>query len=110
MMKHVLISSFTFEMTRLVVCLRAGCFIAPLTFQMYWKSFPIGVPSSEYIAPYANIYRGMAIIGTQVKPAPRSVGKSSSLLQVSCYHIQTQCAGQLSEVCCKGGRYYLHCY
>ncbi|EIE18748.1 OPT superfamily oligopeptide transporter [Coccomyxa subellipsoidea C-169] len=42
-----------------------GCFIAPLTFQMYWKSFPIGVPSSEYIAPYANIYRGMAIIGTQ---------------------------------------------
>ncbi|BDA49724.1 probable metal-nicotianamine transporter YSL6 [Coccomyxa sp. Obi] len=42
-----------------------GCFIAPLTFQMFWKSFPIGVPSSEYIAPYANIYRGMAILGTQ---------------------------------------------
>lgn len=44
----------------------AGCFIAPLTFQMFWRSFPIGVPSSEYIAPYANIYRGMAVIGTQV--------------------------------------------
>lgn len=51
----------------MLVCWHAGCFIAPLTFQMYWKSFPIGVPTSEYIAPYANIYRGMAIIGTQVQ-------------------------------------------
>ncbi len=34
---------------------------------MFWKSFPIGVPSTEYIAPYANIYRGMAVLGTQVQ-------------------------------------------
>ena len=46
--------------------LHAGCFIAPLTFQLYWHSFDIGDPNSEYKAPFANIYRGMAIIGTQV--------------------------------------------
>ena len=44
----------------------AGCFIAPLTFQLYWHSFKIGDPHSEYKAPFANIYRGMAVIGTQV--------------------------------------------
>ena len=44
----------------------AGCFIAPLTFQLYWHSFNIGDPHSEYKAPFANIYRGMAVIGTQV--------------------------------------------
>ena len=44
----------------------AGCFIAPLTFQLYWHSFNIGNPHSEYKAPFANIYRGMAVIGTQV--------------------------------------------
>ena len=44
----------------------SGCVIAPLTFQMYWRSFPIGDPTGEYKAPYANIYRGMAILGTQV--------------------------------------------
>ena len=46
--------------------MRAGCFIAPLTFQLYWHSFNIGSPTSEYKAPFANIYRGMAVIGTQV--------------------------------------------
>ena len=46
--------------------LHAGCFIAPLTFQLYWHSFNIGNPTSEYKAPFANIYRGMAVIGTQV--------------------------------------------
>ena len=52
--------------------LRAGCFIAPLTFQMYWRSFHIGDPGGPYKAPYANIYRGMAILGTQVTAFPRS--------------------------------------
>lgn len=46
--------------------LHAGCFIAPLTFQLFWHSFPIGDPNSEYKAPFANVYRGMAVIGTQV--------------------------------------------
>ena len=50
--------------------MHAGCFIAPLTFQLYWHSFDVGSPTSEYKAPFANIYRGMAVIGTQVCCSP----------------------------------------
>ena len=53
-----------------VIAAHAGCFIAPLTFQLFWHSFPIGDPNSEYKAPFANVYRGMAVIGTQVTTAP----------------------------------------
>ncbi len=45
--------------------MHAGCFIAPLTFQLFWHSFDIGNPNAQYKAPFANIYRGMAVIGTQ---------------------------------------------
>ena len=51
--------------------MHAGCFIAPLTFQMYWRSFPIGDLGGLYKAPYANVYRGMAILGTQVRQIGR---------------------------------------
>ena len=52
--------------TQSCLCMHAGCFIAPLTFQLFWHSFDIGSPNSQYKAPFANIYRGMAVIGTQV--------------------------------------------
>uniref|UniRef100_A0A0D6QRB6 Uncharacterized protein n=1 Tax=Araucaria cunninghamii TaxID=56994 RepID=A0A0D6QRB6_ARACU len=39
-----------------------GCILAPLTFWMYWKAFDIG-NSKEYKAPYAKIFRQMALIG-----------------------------------------------
>lgn len=52
--------------TQSCLCMHAGCFIAPLTFQLFWHSFDIGDPNSQYKAPFANIYRGMAVIGTQV--------------------------------------------
>ncbi|XP_073019112.1 probable metal-nicotianamine transporter YSL6 [Primulina eburnea] len=42
-----------------------GCVIAPLTFWMYWSAFDIGSPDSPYKAPYAVIYREMAILGVQ---------------------------------------------
>ncbi|CAH9113541.1 unnamed protein product [Cuscuta europaea] len=42
-----------------------GCIIAPLTFFMFWNAFDIGSPDSPYKAPYAVIYREMAILGTQ---------------------------------------------
>jgi len=42
-----------------------GCFIAPLTFYLFYTAFPVGQEHSEYPAPYATIYRGMAILGTQ---------------------------------------------
>ncbi|XP_002986072.2 probable metal-nicotianamine transporter YSL6 [Selaginella moellendorffii] len=42
-----------------------GCVLAPLTFWMFWKAFPIGDENGQYKAPYAVIYRQMAIIGVQ---------------------------------------------
>ncbi|GFP98999.1 probable metal-nicotianamine transporter ysl4 [Phtheirospermum japonicum] len=42
-----------------------GCIIAPLTFWMYWRAFDIGSPDSPYKAPYAVIYREMAILGVE---------------------------------------------
>ncbi|KAK4346176.1 hypothetical protein RND71_032515 [Anisodus tanguticus] len=42
-----------------------GCIIAPLTFWMYWSAFDIGSPDSPYQAPYAVIYREMAILGIE---------------------------------------------
>ena len=46
---------------------------------MYWRSFPIGDPSGVYKAPYANIYRAMAILGTQASP-------TSKVSHVRVYH------------------------
>ncbi|KAL3687280.1 hypothetical protein R1sor_013589 [Riccia sorocarpa] len=40
-----------------------GCIIAPLTFWMFWTAFDIGSPTGEYKAPYAIIFREMAILG-----------------------------------------------
>ena len=42
-----------------------GCVVGPLTFSLFYRAFPVGVEHSEYPAPYATIYRGMAILGTQ---------------------------------------------
>ncbi|KMZ58118.1 Yellow stripe-like transporter 12 [Zostera marina] len=42
-----------------------GCVIAPLTFWLYWVAFDIGNPDGAYKAPYAIIYREMAILGVE---------------------------------------------
>ncbi|GER38905.1 YELLOW STRIPE like 6 [Striga asiatica] len=42
-----------------------GCIIAPLTFWLYWTAFDVGSPDSPYKAPYAVIYREMAILGVE---------------------------------------------
>nr|GMC97413.1 probable metal-nicotianamine transporter YSL6 [Ipomoea batatas] len=42
-----------------------GCVLAPLTFFMFWNAFDIGSPDSPYKAPYAVIYREMAILGIE---------------------------------------------
>lgn len=41
-----------------------GCVIAPCVFWLFYKAFvDLGVPGSEYPAPYALVYRNMAILG-----------------------------------------------
>ncbi|PKA58922.1 putative metal-nicotianamine transporter YSL6 [Apostasia shenzhenica] len=42
-----------------------GCIIAPLTFWIYWTAFDIGEPNGTYKAPYAVIFREMAILGVK---------------------------------------------
>ncbi|WCJ25084.1 YELLOW STRIPE like 7 [Euphorbia peplus] len=41
-----------------------GCVISPCVFWLFYKAFnDLGLPSSEYPAPYALVYRNMAILG-----------------------------------------------
>ncbi|XP_068329015.1 metal-nicotianamine transporter YSL2-like [Pyrus communis] len=42
-----------------------GCVVAPLTFFLFYKAFKVGDPNGEYKAPYAIIYRNMAILGVE---------------------------------------------
>ncbi|KAK9292988.1 hypothetical protein L1049_020970 [Liquidambar formosana] len=42
-----------------------GCVVAPLTFFLFYKAFDVGNPDGEFKAPYAIIYRNMAILGVE---------------------------------------------
>ncbi|KAK8593103.1 hypothetical protein V6N12_045190 [Hibiscus sabdariffa] len=42
-----------------------GCVIAPLTFWLFWTAFEVGSPDGPYKAPYAVIYRELAILGIE---------------------------------------------
>ncbi|CAB81330.1 putative protein [Arabidopsis thaliana] len=42
-----------------------GCIVTPLSFFLFYKAFDIGNPNGEFKAPYALIYRNMAILGVQ---------------------------------------------
>lgn len=42
-----------------------GCIITPLTFFLFYKAFDVGNPNGEFKAPYALIYRNMAILGVE---------------------------------------------
>lgn len=42
-----------------------GCIVSPLTFFLFYNAFDVGNPNGEYKAPYALIYRNMAILGVQ---------------------------------------------
>jgi OPT family oligopeptide transporter len=50
--------------SQLLGCLM-GCVLAPLTFWLFWTAFPIGDPTGIYKAPYAIVYRSMALIGVE---------------------------------------------
>ncbi|CAM8902501.1 unnamed protein product [Rhodiola kirilowii] len=42
-----------------------GCIVSPLSFMLFYKAFDIGNPDGEFKAPYAIIYRNMAILGVE---------------------------------------------
>ncbi|KAG0492060.1 hypothetical protein HPP92_005458 [Vanilla planifolia] len=40
-----------------------GCVISPSVFWMFYKAYPLGTEGSDYPAPYAKVYRGIAALG-----------------------------------------------
>lgn len=42
-----------------------GCVAAPLTFFLFYDAFDVGNPQGEYKAPYAIVYRSMALLGME---------------------------------------------
>lgn len=43
-----------------------GCIISPCVFWLFYKAYPdLGTPNSPYPAPYALVYRNMAILGVE---------------------------------------------
>lgn len=42
-----------------------GCIVAPLIFWLFYVSFDVGNPDGQYKAPYALVYRNMAILGVE---------------------------------------------
>uniref|UniRef100_A0A453BVH8 Metal-nicotianamine transporter YSL6 n=1 Tax=Aegilops tauschii subsp. strangulata TaxID=200361 RepID=A0A453BVH8_AEGTS len=54
-------SMFISQLTGVVL----GCVIAPLTLWLFWVAFDIGDPDGEYKAPFAIIFREMAILGVE---------------------------------------------
>lgn len=48
-----------------VVGTAMGCICCPLSFFLFYKAFDVGNPHGEFKAPYALIYRNMAVIGVQ---------------------------------------------
>lgn len=42
-----------------------GCVLAPSTFWLFYKAYSIGDPDGVYKAPYAVVYRSMALIGVE---------------------------------------------
>ncbi|KAJ6418561.1 hypothetical protein OIU84_001843 [Salix udensis] len=42
-----------------------SCVVAPFMFFLFYKAFDVGNPDGEYKAPYAIIYKNMAILGVE---------------------------------------------
>ncbi|XP_073526564.1 uncharacterized protein [Phyllobates terribilis] len=42
-----------------------GCIVAPLSFFLFYNAFDVGNPNGEFKAPFAIIYRNMAILGVE---------------------------------------------
>ncbi|EPS61530.1 hypothetical protein M569_13263, partial [Genlisea aurea] len=42
-----------------------GCVVTPLSFFLFYRAFDVGNPDGEYKAPFAIIYRNIAILGVE---------------------------------------------
>lgn len=62
---HLTLTSPRSMLLSQVIGTAMGCIIAPLTFFLFYRAFDIGNPDGSFRAPYALIYRNMAILGVQ---------------------------------------------
>uniref|UniRef100_A0A5B7AC27 Putative metal-nicotianamine transporter YSL3-like isoform X1 n=1 Tax=Davidia involucrata TaxID=16924 RepID=A0A5B7AC27_DAVIN len=62
---HLTLSSPRSMLVSQAIGTAIGCVVAPLTFFLFYRAFDLGNPDGEYKAPYALIYRNMAILGVQ---------------------------------------------
>lgn len=62
---HLTLTSPRSMLVSQVIGTAIGCVVAPLTFFLFYKAFDVGNPDGEYKAPYAIIYRNMAILGVE---------------------------------------------
>ncbi|KAA8540079.1 hypothetical protein F0562_026771 [Nyssa sinensis] len=69
-----------------------GCVVAPLTFFLFYRAFDLGNPDGEYKAPYALIYRNMAI-----PRCPRLLCASPALLAALLWVLCFCHSSQLAE-------------
>lgn len=62
---HLTLTSPRSMLLSQVIGTAMGCIIAPLIFFLFYRAFDIGNPDGSFKAPYALIYRNMAILGVQ---------------------------------------------
>ncbi|KAL6652778.1 hypothetical protein ACP70R_011703 [Stipagrostis hirtigluma subsp. patula] len=62
---HLTLSSPRAMFAAQLVGIALGCVIAPLTLWLFWTAFDIGDPDGEYKAPFAIMFREMAILGIE---------------------------------------------
>ncbi|KAL5221983.1 hypothetical protein ABZP36_026696 [Zizania latifolia] len=48
-----------------IIGIAMGCVIAPLSFMLFYRAFDVGNPDGYWKAPYALVYRSMAILGVE---------------------------------------------
>ncbi|KMT12465.1 hypothetical protein BVRB_5g103940 [Beta vulgaris subsp. vulgaris] len=62
---HMTLSSPRSMLLSQAVGTAIGCVAASLCFSLFYHAFDVGNPTGEYKAPYALIYRNMAILGVE---------------------------------------------
>lgn len=59
-----------------------GCVLSPLVFWFFYKAYRVGDPAGSYPAPYALMYRGIALLGVE---GFSSLPKNCLKLVVACF-------------------------
>ncbi|CAN6232672.1 unnamed protein product [Urochloa humidicola] len=62
---HLTLTSPRSMLVGQVIGTAMGCVVSPLTFMLFFRAFDVGSPDGYWKAPYALIFRNMAILGVE---------------------------------------------